>query len=81
MYKPLFEELIEKKKKFAFSIEKCTKEQLEQLEQIFRYKYNLTNVNKVDKHHERYVIDGYVKGFDENSPYDKELRYVKFNVE
>ena len=81
MYKPLFEELIEKNKKFAFSIEKWTKEQLEQLEQIFHYKYNLTNVNKVDKHHERYVIDGYVKRFDKDSPYDHELKYVRFSVE
>lgn len=81
MYKPLFEELIEKKKKFAFSVEQCTKEQLEQLEQIFRYKYNLTNVNNVDKHHKRYVIDEYVKGFDRDSPYDHELKYIKFNVE
>lgn len=81
MYKPLFEELIEKKKKFAFSVEQCTSEQFKQLEHLFQYKYNLTNVNNVNKYHERYVIDGYVKGFDENSPYDKELKYVKFKKE
>ena len=50
MYKPLFEELIEKKKKFAFSVEQCTSEQFKQLEYLFQYKYNLTNVNNVNKY-------------------------------